>query len=316
MQNVPRRAMPENGATRSTIPWERKGNIGFWAAFLGTFKEVLFETSSFFRRMPTNGDMKAPLLFAVIGGTASIWTSLAVQWLLKIMLFTFASDLPDSYVKLAAIVTVLLAAATPVVLACLVLVGSAVLHILLVLLKGAPRRFETSFRVFCYSLGVMGWLVVPCCGALVVLPWGIVSLIIGMKYAHDIAWWKAALSVLLAAFLAGGCIALVVNATRLPASKGQSGLEREFLCFSRSTRVTKHQAPPSRFKSATRPNMLPTVNGVTVCNSMFYNKLSLAPRRCHAKRAPGEGEGHLHEPRILDCTETGYFLLDTHRILS
>jgi hypothetical protein len=76
-------------------------------------------------------------------------------------------------------------------------VVAGILHLMLLLLGGARRGFEATFRVACYAHATTLLLVVPFCGAPVMMIWRIVAYVIGLAEAHQISHGKALAAVLL-----------------------------------------------------------------------------------------------------------------------
>src|SRR5206468_3469341 len=71
-------------------------------------------------------------------------------------------------------------------------------HLSLMLVGGANKAFETTFRVISFSQGSTAPLqLVPCCGGFVALIWCLVANCIGVARAHEIDTGRATLAVLL-----------------------------------------------------------------------------------------------------------------------
>jgi hypothetical protein len=92
-------------------------------------------------------------------------------------------------------------------------VGSLISHLFLMIVGGAKRDFETTFRVVNYSAGSVAPLsAIPILGPLVGGVWCIVLYVIGFSKAHEISIGRAALAVLLPLFLCCGVGALALFA--------------------------------------------------------------------------------------------------------
>jgi hypothetical protein len=66
------------------------------------------------------------------------------------------------------------------------------------MLGGANRPFEATFRVNCYAYGAVAPVqAIPIVGALAAMVWGIVLVIFGLMDAHGISGGKASAAVLL-----------------------------------------------------------------------------------------------------------------------
>jgi hypothetical protein len=90
-------------------------------------------------------------------------------------------------------------------------IGAAVLHVCLMIVGGANRPFETTFRVLAFSQGSTGVLqMIPVCGGMIALIWGIVVNCIGLARAHETDTWRAVVAVFLPMIVCGGCIVVAI----------------------------------------------------------------------------------------------------------
>jgi hypothetical protein len=78
-----------------------------------------------------------------------------------------------------------------------VFVAAGVLHLMLLLLGGARRDFEATFRVVSFSQATSVLFLVPFCGQLVGGIWCLVLYVLGLAEAHRIGHGKALAAVLL-----------------------------------------------------------------------------------------------------------------------
>jgi hypothetical protein len=78
-------------------------------------------------------------------------------------------------------------------------------HLSLMLLGGARKPFEATYRVYCYVAGSCALVsLVPCCGGIASLVWTIVSGSIGLGKVHEISTGKAVAAILLPLVLCCG----------------------------------------------------------------------------------------------------------------
>ena len=96
-----------------------------------------------------------------------------------------------------AFVLPLIALFAPVFIVCGLLVGSAILHLMLMIVGGAKNGFGATLRAFSYSRAAEVFQVLPFCGAFLAFIGGILLLIQGLAVAHRIPLGKATLAVLL-----------------------------------------------------------------------------------------------------------------------
>jgi hypothetical protein len=86
----------------------------------------------------------------------------------------------------------------PVLLALGLFVGSGILHLCLMLVGGAKRSYEATFRVMCFAAGsAYPLMIVPICGGMISGVWCLVLECIGLTKVHDTSTGKAVLAVLL-----------------------------------------------------------------------------------------------------------------------
>jgi len=147
--------------------------------------------------MFVTGGVTDPLLYALITGMVSwmlyyFWKIVLHDPLGGYNLFKGASDL-DLFqsVGIAA-----LSVCLPFILIVSLFVWSGILHVLLMMVRGANNGFEATFRAVAYSMGAYVFLAVPFCGALLTGIWTAVLAIIGLKEAHGTTGGKAAFAVL------------------------------------------------------------------------------------------------------------------------
>jgi hypothetical protein len=101
----------------------------------------------------------------------------------------------------------------PVFLVVAVFFGTALTHVCLMIVGGAKRPFEATFRVYSYVLGAVALFnLIPCCGWCVGIVWGIVAEIIGLAEVHQIGRGRAAVAVLLPILLCCGLLAAMALA--------------------------------------------------------------------------------------------------------
>ena len=96
-------------------------------------------------------------------------------------------------IRSAAIVILL-----PVLIVICLFIGSAVVHLCLMIVGGANQSFETTFRVLAFSQGSTGPLqIIPICGGLIAGVWALVCNCIGLARAHETDTGRAVLAVFL-----------------------------------------------------------------------------------------------------------------------
>jgi hypothetical protein len=118
----------------------------------------------------------------------------------------------------------------PIIMIIFLFLWAGLVHLCLMMLKGANQPFETTFRTMAYSLGATGvFSIIPMCGGYIAGIWGIVAMCIGLGPAHGTTTGKGVgatlLSLLFCAVVCGviifGFAAVMVGAAK--AASGGSG---------------------------------------------------------------------------------------------
>lgn len=191
-------------AAPAGTPWDQRDRIGFVAALIETIKAVLLTPTDFFKAMPTSGGLGGPLVFGLVVGYAGLVVSAIYEAVFRAasrgLLEDFArqgefgrfAGLFQGGVGLLAQVFV-----GPFVLVAGLFIGAGLAHLCLMLLSGAKRDFEATFRVFCFAQASAVFSVLPFCGSLAHLVYQVVLAVIGLSEAHGISRGTAAAAVLL-----------------------------------------------------------------------------------------------------------------------
>ncbi len=191
------------------LPWERREELGFVPAFVETLKLVLLNPIVAFAVMKKEGGLGEPLLYGVIGG--SIGFIISLLWnLLFGSIGAFTERNPIAGAIGAGVGMVICIILAPLFIAVCLFIGSAILHLCLMLVGGARRSFETTFRVVSYTVGSTNPIaIVPFCGGVVAAIWNIILECIGLAKAHEITTGKAVIAVLLPVIVCCGFIVLL-----------------------------------------------------------------------------------------------------------
>jgi DNA-directed RNA polymerase subunit RPC12/RpoP len=188
-------------------PFADRARTGFLAGFFHTWKLVATQPESFFARVRPDQAWSA-ILFGVLASTvgnamASLYAWLTGQQTL-VALEEMIAKMPEDRAQIARIYERALAAdallaqalAAPLVTLVLIYVVAAIVHLLLVLFRGANRGFDATVTAVAYASGLLLLLAVPGCGALLAGVWGLVSLVIGLGAVQRCGSGKAAAAVL------------------------------------------------------------------------------------------------------------------------
>src|SRR5947207_3080168 len=138
----------------SGLPWENRQQIGLVKAWLDTVSLLIAKPSEAFAMMRPEGGLMDPLLFGLIGGCAGTIVPILFQGLLQSVpgfagRNDFFSTLGIGHWTFLIIYAVL----SPLLVIIGLFIGGAILHLCLMLVGGANRSFETTFRVVCFTGG-------------------------------------------------------------------------------------------------------------------------------------------------------------------
>lgn len=206
-------AEPAIAAGRSTTPWEDRENTGFLNGFLKTIKAVLLTPTNFFRNMRVVGGLTDPLLFAMIIGMIglmflSVWDTLLRNPMQNFMTPEIRSaagrSMPANFASPVG------AAMMPFLLILWIFLASGMLHLFLMIVRGAKAGFEATFRVVSYSVTPFLFMVIPYCGTLISMIWVLTLVVAGLREAHEISGGKATMAVLFPLLFCCGILALGV----------------------------------------------------------------------------------------------------------
>jgi hypothetical protein len=197
------------------IPWDQRDRVGFFSALVETTRQVLTEPGAFFRAMPVSGGLGSPLLYAVVIGWVGVAAAAFYQAIFHSVVGSawagLGADRPEIAALLgwvegwAGFVVQVVFGGVFVVIGLFVAAG--ILHLLLLLLGGARRGFEATFRVVSFSQATSLLFLVPFCGQLIGGLWCLVLYVLGLAQAHQIGHGKAAAAVLLPIVLFCCCCA-------------------------------------------------------------------------------------------------------------
>ena len=200
------------GVPRSGLPWDERQARGFFNAFVETLVMVLTKPDATFRAMKIEGGLVEPLIYALIGG-----------WLGGVVAFLFSLGFKSvglfgnrnnalgmlAGMGIGSIAFIIL---LPVIIVIGLFIGAAIVHLCLMIVGGANKTFEATFRVLAFSQGSTGPLqMIPVCGGLIAGVWGLVVTCIGLARAHETGTERAAFAVFLPLLVCcGGAILMAI----------------------------------------------------------------------------------------------------------
>lgn len=199
-------------AAGTGLPWEHRQERGFVNAFIETLTMVLTRPAEAFGVMKREGGFGEPLIYALIGGCVggivSFLFSLGFQ-----SLGLFANRHNSGLAAMAGMgIGSAMIILLPLFIVIGLFIGSAIVHLCLMIVGGANQSFETTFRVLAFSHGSAGPLqIIPLCGGLISGVWALVCTCIGLARAHETDTGRAVLAVFLPLIVCcGGGILIAV----------------------------------------------------------------------------------------------------------
>ncbi|HXP35328.1 MAG TPA: YIP1 family protein [Chthoniobacterales bacterium] len=209
---APAMIAPDAGSTsapRSGLPWDERHSKGLFSAFIETLQMVLSKPGAAFTAMRREGGLGEPLLFGLIGGSFGFIVYFIYNLAFQSLGMFANRNNPLTHLIGAGIGGIVLIVCAPLFVLLGIFIGSAILHLCLLLVGGAKQSFETTFRVVCFAGGsVNPLLVIPFCGGLIVSVWKIVLYCIGLARAHETDTGRAVLAVFLPLILCCGGVIL------------------------------------------------------------------------------------------------------------
>jgi hypothetical protein len=190
--------LAEAAAPRSGLPWEHRQERGFFNAFVETLMLVLTKPGEAFMMMRREGGLGEPLIYALIGGCVGAVVSFLFS--LGLQSFGLFSDRQNALVAMTGmgIGSAVFIILVPLFIVIGLFIGSAIVHLCLMIVGGANQPFETTFRVLAFSQGSTGPLqMIPLCGGLISGVWALVCDCIGLARAHETDTGRAVLAIFL-----------------------------------------------------------------------------------------------------------------------
>jgi hypothetical protein len=188
-------------SSKEYTPWESGG--GFIGAFFRTTQEVLFSPSRFFKKISSGEGYWAPLIYALITGIIGQGAAIFWLWLLAAQ-FVSMERLPFQYsISILQIIVPL-----PFQEAIAIFVGSGIIHLCLMIVRGNHGGYKTTFRGIAYSFSAYLFGIIPFIGLFIGGIYAVILTIIGLREGHGISTGKAVLAVLLPVIVIFGLIVI------------------------------------------------------------------------------------------------------------
>lgn len=219
---VPAAEAARTPGARHRTAWEDRESLGFFGGLFKTLNDALFRPSEFFGKMSVTGGLTDPLLYGLIVGMVGLMFSYLWQILMHGTMQNVMPGMQSQYL-FPGMGLAFLAFFSPFMIIIGLFVSAGVLHLCLMMVRGAKYPFEATFRVVSYGSSANVFLLIPFCGNLIALVWAIVLYIIGLREAHETSGGKAAFAVFLPAIVCCGLVLFGV-ALFLGAAAGSLGM--------------------------------------------------------------------------------------------
>lgn len=178
-----------NVTSSSSIPFEERHVLGFWNSLFETWKRICFYPKTFFPLVGETSDTTSAFYFFLIMSVIDLMVLFPIVFFFRLM------QSPFSHTPQTMGLTLLIGSLSlPFVMILIFLITIplffivvALDHVFLLMVGGAKRGFETTFRARAYSIAPK---IFPFIGAF----WMCIVMIIGYSKAHQAQYWKVVLA--------------------------------------------------------------------------------------------------------------------------
>jgi hypothetical protein len=197
-------------------PFAERSRLGFFASYFETWKLVATKPQEFFRRVRIDQSGSA-VLFGWLSSTvgqvvAALYSTLSTAQSMRAIQEMMSKMPPEQVEMFQRFVPYMTGGGTlwsvlfaPVWAIVSIYVSSGIFHLLLMLFRGASRRFDATLTTVAYAHGLFLFLALPICGGLVGGVWALVVYILGLAESQRCGTGKAAAAVLLPGVLLCCC---------------------------------------------------------------------------------------------------------------
>ncbi len=207
--------------------WERRAELGTFTALVETVKAILSTPVLAFQQMKTEGGLKGPLTFYAIVGIATAWVNLIYSAAIATMnpemaLGEYAKNLTTAQIQ---VLYVGMFCIMPIFVLIGPFIWASLFHVFLMMMGGAKKSFEATFRVICYGAGAVSvFQFIPICGSYIYLVWILGAIVVGLKEVHGTDYTRSIMAVILPGVLFCGAIFLMMVGL-IALAAGVSGLK-------------------------------------------------------------------------------------------
>jgi hypothetical protein len=180
-------------------PWE--SGEEFIGAFFQTIRESLFSPTRFFKKISSGEGYWSPLIYGLITGIIGQGAAIFWVWLFMAQ-FIPLDRIPFRYsISILQIIVPL-----PFQEAIRIFIGSAIIHLCLMIVGGNNSGYKTTFRAISYSNSAYLFGIIPFIGLIIGGIYTFILTIIGVREGHEISTGKSILAVILPVIVLFGLI--------------------------------------------------------------------------------------------------------------
>jgi hypothetical protein len=188
--------------------WERSESSLSPSAALETIRQVLFSPKETFQKMTTTGGYSKPLVFYTLMAWFSGIASVGYQAVAGMVNPTIFGEIGKN---LSTMTIVIIACAVALILPIFLIFGSffsaAMFHLSLLVVGGANKPFEVTYRAFAYATGALAVLqFIPLCGGYLSSLAGLFYMVIALREAQQTETWRIVLGSLILFLVCCGAV--------------------------------------------------------------------------------------------------------------
>jgi hypothetical protein len=183
--------------------WERRPAVKLFPAFFMTIRDVLFEPHLTFPRMPVDGRLGPPTTFLLMLQLTAGLLATAISTVFVLIAYgqnwSQSEELRNvNFPSWIFFVLIPIGYALGIAIGIgfnFLMVG--IYHLILMLLGGANKGYDATYKVVCYSYSAYVFALIPYCGPYVIAPvFFLIASIIGLSKVHGTEGWKSAVAIL------------------------------------------------------------------------------------------------------------------------
>ncbi|MBW2095181.1 MAG: zinc-ribbon domain-containing protein [Deltaproteobacteria bacterium] len=185
--------------SRTGAPWEKRSEIGLWQGILQTAKAVLFSPETLFKELTYEGGKREPLAFGLLTGSIGSMLGLFWQSLIPGGLLLLGHSFLSQFA--IGIIVLIVLAMIPLMVTIGIFIYTGILHVLLLMVRGANNGFEATFRVVSYSQAAQVVGIIPFIGGWVGGIWQLIIQVIGLREMHETSYLRVILAFVIPLFV-------------------------------------------------------------------------------------------------------------------